>query len=98
MKKHSQHSLSILSMALALSQLGMGTAQAHEPDDRAVSGIQNPAYMAARAQVYKANPHMVQSIKEGGGAPDRHRSRLVVRRRPLPRGRARASGRAPRRR
>lgn len=67
MKKHSQHSLSILSMALALSQLGMGTAQAHEPDDRAVSGIQNPAYMAARAQVYKANPQMVQSIKEGGG-------------------------------
>lgn len=53
--------------ALALGQLGTGTANAHDQDDRGGSGAKSPAVLAARAQVFKANPQMVKSIMEGGG-------------------------------
>lgn len=67
MKKISPFSLRALTATLALSQLGMGAAYAHEQDDRGGSGAKNPAVVAARAQVFKANPQMVKSIMEGGG-------------------------------
>lgn len=57
----------VLIAALALSQLYAGNAFAHEQDDRGGSGAKNPAVVAARAQVFKANPQMARSIVEGGG-------------------------------
>ena len=67
MKKCSLFFRHTLAVALALSQLYISTANAHDQDERGDSGINNPAVAAARAQVFKANPQMAQSIKEGGG-------------------------------
>lgn len=67
MKRISPFSLHALVVALALIPFGMGTANAHDQDDRGGSGAKSPAVVAARAQVFQANPQMVKSIKEGGG-------------------------------
>ncbi len=67
MKKISRLYRYAFAAALALGQLGTGTANAHDQDDRGGSGAKSPAVLAARAQVFKANPQMVKSIMEGGG-------------------------------
>ena len=67
MKKCSPFFRHTLAVALTLSQLYTSTANAHDQDERGDFGINNPAVAAARAQVFKANPQMAQSIKEGGG-------------------------------
>ena len=67
MKKISRVYRYAFAAALALGQLGTGTANAHDQDDCGGSGAKSPAVLAARAQVFKANPQMVKSIMEGGG-------------------------------
>lgn len=67
MKTYSRSKLLSLGSALLLSLLCPSAILAHERNERSGSGSQNPAEAAAYAQVLKANPQMVQSIKQGGG-------------------------------
>ena len=67
MQIHSRLGLHSLISALLSGLICAGSALAHAPEEQSNSDISPSALAVARAQVFKTNPQMAQSIMTGGG-------------------------------